>query len=309
MQVSSLMSGLQYRASGALKHADYGDGTNLNVSYNNRQLLTRYELNNVKDLTAWPYPYTTMGSQNQYHDDGRVSYTQDLRNGNFDRGYTFDHAGRLEIATSGREARGEPPANPIDSPYKQTFSYDVWGNMGRAARLWSEGQSDTPSYTNNRRSDRGYDAEGHDIGGGWAPYRSHDYDANTASDPDDLGLMQIQLPTAQDQFKKVFPSTPASSLREKDLFDPTFNVILATSHLGALNTRFGSARIALGSYKQGVGNTLKGQQYFGQSNIPAGAQRYAVDPSGLSVNSQFYADSILGCAALVDFIRNSSVLR
>jgi len=177
MQVSSLMSGLQYRASGALKRADYGDGTNLNLSYNNRLLMTRYELNNVY-YTAWPPAYVTMGSQNQYHSDGRVQYTQDLRDGRFDRGYTFDHAGRLEVATSGREARGEPPANPPDSPYKQTFSYDVWVNMGRTARLWSQGQGDTPTYTNNRRSDWAYDAEGNAIQGGWAPFRTHDYDSS-----------------------------------------------------------------------------------------------------------------------------------
>ena len=175
MQVSSLMTGLQYRASGALKHAEYGDGTNLNLSYNIRQLLTRYELNNVKDGTTWPYPFTTMGSQNQYYADGRVEYTQDLRNGNFDRGYMFDHAGRLEIATSGREARGEPPANTADSPYKQNLSYDPWNNMGRAARFWSEGQSDLPTYSNNRRSDWYYDAEGNALLS--SPARTHTYDA------------------------------------------------------------------------------------------------------------------------------------
>ena len=120
---------------------------------------------------------SAMGSQNQYYADGRLQYAQDLRNGNFDRGYSYDHAGRTSEATSGREARGETPSSPVDSPYKQTLSHNVWNNLSRTGRLWSEGQSDAPTYTNNRRSDRAYDAEGHVVGGGWQPFRTHDYDA------------------------------------------------------------------------------------------------------------------------------------
>ena len=157
------MSDLQYRASGALKHAEYGDGAELNLSYNNRQLLTRYELNNLMDTATYPQTVATMGSQNQYYADGRLQYAQDLRNGNFDRDYSYDHAGRTSEATSGREARGETPSSPVDSPYKQTLSYNVWNNLGRTGRLWSEGQSDAPSYSNNRRSDWAYDAQGNAI--------------------------------------------------------------------------------------------------------------------------------------------------
>jgi YD repeat-containing protein len=176
MQVSALMTGLQYRASGALKHAAYADGTQLNMSYNERQLLSRYELNNVTDSTSYPNSVTTMGSENQYYADGRIHYAQDLRNGDFDRGYTYDRAGRLQEATSGREARGLAPSNPADSPYKQTFSYDVWNNMGRSARHWTSGQVDLPTYTNNRRADWFYDAAGHALVSSQA--KTHVFDAS-----------------------------------------------------------------------------------------------------------------------------------
>jgi YD repeat-containing protein len=175
MQTSSLMTSMQYRASGALKHASYGDGTQLNLSYNSRQLLTRFELSNVLDVTTYPQVVTTMGTQNDYDADGRIHYAADLRNGNFDRGYTYDDIGRLKEATSGREARGLLPNNPVDSPYKQTFSYDTWNNMGRTGRLWSQGVGDAPTYTNNRRSDWYYDAEGNALLTN--PNKTHDYDA------------------------------------------------------------------------------------------------------------------------------------
>jgi YD repeat-containing protein len=171
MQVSSLMSSLQYRASGALKHAAYGDGTQLNMSYNSRMLMTRYELNVANGGAS-----VTMGSQNQFHDDGRVRYAQDLNDSKFDRGYEYDHVGRLKEATSGREARGEPPSNPTtDSPYKQTFSYDAWSNMGRSGRHWTQPQADNPTYANNRRSDWTYDASGNVVV--TLPYKANDYDA------------------------------------------------------------------------------------------------------------------------------------
>ncbi|HEY2961020.1 MAG TPA: hypothetical protein VGJ37_01290, partial [Pyrinomonadaceae bacterium] len=173
---AQILTGLQYRAWGALKHANYGDGPQVNVTYNARLQPTRYELSNVY-LSPLIYPgYYTVGSENEYYSDGRLRYARDLQDGNFDRAFAFDHAGRLKEAYTGREARGLPPSNPADSPYRQSYSYDVWNNMARTGRHWTASVSDTPTYTNNRRSDWGYDAAGN-VTSRDAGQRTHAYDA------------------------------------------------------------------------------------------------------------------------------------
>lgn len=154
------MSGIQYRAWGATKHINYGSGAALDVTYNARLLPLYYSINPVY---RWTYPpgYTTMGTENQYHPDGRIRYARDLQDGTFDRSYFYDHATRLQSAYSGREARGFPPSGYSDCPFQQTFTYDTWSNMGRTGHLWAGPAGDMPSYNNNgRRSDWAYDAAG-----------------------------------------------------------------------------------------------------------------------------------------------------
>jgi hypothetical protein len=81
--------------------------------------------------------------------------------GIFDRGYEYDHVGRIKEALSGREARGLPVLSYPDNPFRQSYTYDVWDNMKRPSnRHWSANLPDTPTYTNNRRSDATYDEEG-----------------------------------------------------------------------------------------------------------------------------------------------------
>ena len=157
--ITSYASNLQYRAWGAVRHVSYGSGAELNVTYNGRLLPTRYELGNVSTSGT---SITTMGTANQFYDDGRVRYAQDLQNGNFDRGYEYDQVGRIQHATSGREARGLAPVFPRDNPFHQSYTYDVWSNMARPTNQhWSAAlPPDTPTYTNNRRADWSYDANG-----------------------------------------------------------------------------------------------------------------------------------------------------
>ncbi len=173
---AQLLSGIQYRAWGAMKHASYGDGPQLNVTYNARLQVARYEINNVY-LSYLIYPgYFTIGSENQYYADGRLRYARDLQDGNFDRAYDYDQAGRLKEAYSGREARGLPPLSNPDNPYRQSYSYDVWNNMGRTGKHWSAPVSDTPTYTNNRRPDWSYDANGEVTSRDYGN-RNHSYEA------------------------------------------------------------------------------------------------------------------------------------
>jgi hypothetical protein len=90
--------------------------------------------------------------------------------------FAYDHAGRLKEAYSGREARGLPATTPADSPFRQSFSYDVWNNMSRTGRHWTATVSDTPTYTNNRRTDWTYNSDG-DVTSRDEAQRIHTYDA------------------------------------------------------------------------------------------------------------------------------------
>jgi YD repeat-containing protein len=156
--ITQFATGIQYRAWGGIKQMSYGSGANLNLTYTQRLLPLRYELGNVKPNGG---SVTIMGSQNQYFADGRVKYTQDLQDGNFDRAYEYDHAGRIKEAYSGREARGLAVLPYPDNPFRQSYTYDVWNNMKRPAnRHWSAGLPDNPTFINNRRTDATYDAAG-----------------------------------------------------------------------------------------------------------------------------------------------------
>ena len=156
--VTQLASGIQRRAWGAVKAMAYGNGTQMSAQYDGRMRATHYELDNVR--LSPNQAAVMLGSESQYEGDGHVSYARDLQDGNFDRAYSYDQAGRLQEAYSGREARGLPMLSPADNPLRQSYSYDAWGNMGRAGRTWSALVSDSPGYVNDRRSDSTYDADG-----------------------------------------------------------------------------------------------------------------------------------------------------
>ena len=79
---------------------------------------------------------------------------------NFDRSYSYDHAGRILEAKSGADVNGQQFA---PTPYHETFGYDAFSNVtARQSDLWNGVFSDTDSasYTDNRRLGWGYDADG-----------------------------------------------------------------------------------------------------------------------------------------------------
>jgi hypothetical protein len=94
-----------------------------------------------------------------YYNDGRISVVHNTSDANFDRSYSYDNAGRLTEAKSGGLVNGYQYA-PI--PYHETFGYDTFSNLtGRASDSWGDfSDTDSASYSNNRRSDWGYDADG-----------------------------------------------------------------------------------------------------------------------------------------------------
>jgi YD repeat-containing protein len=169
------MSGIQYRAFGATKSVNYGSGATLSVSYNPRMQPSYYAVNPVYRFT-YPPGYTTMGTENQYHPDGRIRYARDLQDGTFDRSYFYDHDSRMQRIYTGREARGFSPSGYADCPFQQTYSYDVWNNMSRTGHHWEVPRGDTPSYSNDRRADWTYDASGNVLATDYG-WNVHSYNA------------------------------------------------------------------------------------------------------------------------------------
>jgi YD repeat-containing protein len=155
--ISQYASQIKYRAWGSVKHLTYGSGRTLDMGYNSRLKVSHYELSQI----AESFPKVSLDYQ--YYEDARLRYTKDLMDPRFDRSYTYDHMGRMTQALSGAEARGG--AATTDRPYKETFGYNVWGNVtSRITQMWSGTPvTFTATYVNNRvqnNSQWQYDADG-----------------------------------------------------------------------------------------------------------------------------------------------------
>jgi YD repeat-containing protein len=150
--ITSYLSGLQYRAWGAVKHANYGSGFTSDATYNSRMKAASFLIP------------TVMSKIYDYYADGTLKFSGDLLDHRFDRLYRWDHAGRISEAYSGAEARNEGPTT--NRPYKQLYGYDAMGHVTqRTNSSWSLGPTTTTdSYTNNRHNPVGqlwqYDADG-----------------------------------------------------------------------------------------------------------------------------------------------------
>lgn len=155
---SGFASGVMYRAWGGLNEVTYGNGVREQMSYNERMLPTSYNVTGLRFSSG--AAAAPSGSTYAYYPDGRLRYASDIQNNIFDRSYEYDHAGRLKAARSGSEARG---GTALDGPYRQNYTYDVWGKLtGRDDLLWGQQQGDSPQYDNNNHRRQGwiYDADG-----------------------------------------------------------------------------------------------------------------------------------------------------
>jgi YD repeat-containing protein len=150
--ISQFASNIKYRAWGGMKSASYSPSRSLSIDYSTRMQPTLYRIIG---------PYQTLGEEFQYYPDGQISYSRDLNDSTFDRSYSYDHVRRLISAFSGSEARG---GSAPDGPYRQTYSFDSWGNLTqRTGRDWSHTSSPVSFSYNpatNRNSQWTYDADG-----------------------------------------------------------------------------------------------------------------------------------------------------
>lgn len=99
-----------------------------------------------------------------YYNDGRVKDARHGASGNveFDRSYSYDHAGRMTQGLSGRAARGLPPDPNEPDPYSQTYQYDVFSNLtSRTSSMWNhEINPFNGVYVNDRNTSWTYDEAG-----------------------------------------------------------------------------------------------------------------------------------------------------
>ena len=165
-------TGLSYRAFGAIKGMNYGDGTSLSTTFDKRLRPTKWD---VSGVLGYNYNYDYLNEHT-----GRVTYAGSIYDATLDRSYEYDNVGRLAISHSGAEARahvGVPGAQwgTMDGPYSQGYDYDVWGNVTHKYGWGGEVQGGTAgqtsdiyyNYTNNQRNGFSYDAAGNltnDIG-------------------------------------------------------------------------------------------------------------------------------------------------
>jgi YD repeat-containing protein len=157
---SQYLSNIEYRAWGARKYVDYGNGVHAQANYNSRLVPTSYSLSNVSKS----YPFTdsaTLSWTYDYYDDGRVHHASDGDDNKWDRSYAYDHAARISEADTNKRARSQTPDSYHPDPYQQSFGYDAFNHSAnRTGYLYSQMLSDSASYTNNRRSGWTYDADG-----------------------------------------------------------------------------------------------------------------------------------------------------
>ena len=153
--VSNYASGFEYRAWGATRNVNFGNGTNQQTLFNSRVQPTGGSINGLApgiSSVSWSY---------DYYNDGRQKHAYNAFDNRFDRLLEYDHVGRLKTAYSGREARGLAPTTPYpDSPYQQNFEYDAFNNqIQKAGRFWRMTQSGATPCLPRQQTD-GCDSEG-----------------------------------------------------------------------------------------------------------------------------------------------------
>lgn len=171
-------SQMQYRASGALKSAAYGNGTSLGLSYDGQGRIGGYTLAGLgwPGVVDPPLPRFSVGANYLYHDDGRLKFAGQLGGASVqDRAYSYDHVGRLKAAYSGAEARDfrdGTTGGAADGPFKETFSYDALGDLlETGGRFWSRADATSSTYDGRGRNTAWeYDAEGDLVSGTGARY-------------------------------------------------------------------------------------------------------------------------------------------
>jgi YD repeat-containing protein len=272
-----------YRAWGAIKDFDFGNGVHQHLNFNNRLQNTALALSNVNTLGTMSWTY-------DYYSDGRLSRVTDSAAPNFDRYFDYDHEGRVLNALTGSEARGGTTA---DGPFRQSYNYDVWENTtSRTNRLWTQSpQAEGPiNYPNNRHENWQYDDQGrlrgtYDANIGYdAAGRNVFFSANVYL-PNGQSVLEIgqtfdgnSQPVSKTETNRSDPNAPASvtstyylrstALGGKVVAEMDSNGYKRVGHIYA-----GEMEIAT----QTIFNPGHGSQVSWSSTNPATGSHYALD--------------------------------
>lgn len=141
------VNNVSYRAWGAVKTAAFNGQTGT-VSYNNRMLPTHYG--------AYDYTYYDDGKLQEFRDlNDQVGNPQNVQFHYMSRRYSYDHAGRSTSV-------GQLQNYSIMPPFSGNYGYDAFDNLTSRSGSYAINppQSDSGTYTNNRRTGWTYNAEG-----------------------------------------------------------------------------------------------------------------------------------------------------
>ena len=160
--VTSYVNDIKYRAFGAVKEMDYGNGVQMTQKFDNRLQLEEFKVENPGGGTP------SIKKNYQYYNDGRMKFSSDTGDAllrgdshNFDRSYAYDFMGRLTAARSGIEAGGTPASDRSQVPYKQDYTYNAFGNVtARNTYHWTQSDDQTNAWTNNKENSWTYDEDG-----------------------------------------------------------------------------------------------------------------------------------------------------
>jgi YD repeat-containing protein len=166
--VTTYASAVKYRAWGAMKSLTYGNNMWLSTEYDSRMRVSRFHVGGVNS----PYSPTAMLSDFRYDADGGLRFASmgsatDGVVSSYDRAYKYDHAGRLVEAFTSQQANDYHQTGAVGVgggqyvPYRQTYSYDAWGNQtGRDNWYWERQDIHTANFTENRRTETGWNYDG-----------------------------------------------------------------------------------------------------------------------------------------------------
>ena len=155
--VTNYASNPNYRAWGGLKNLSYGDGTQVETTFNNRLQAVGFNLAKAGQAI--------MQKSYGYYADGNLRVAGDLLNPKFDRLNKYDQVGRISEAKSSLEAHGQVISDQGQQignlPYRQSYNYNAFGNLtGRINLTWGGTYVNNYTFTNNRIANWQYDVDG-----------------------------------------------------------------------------------------------------------------------------------------------------
>jgi hypothetical protein len=157
--ITSYASNPHYRAWGALESVENGSGMKSVLTFDDRLRASNHEVRTISTPVS-----KLFDKDYEYYADGKLKMIDETAGENiFDRSFTYDHQGRIKDAKSAIEADGQTETNLENLPYRQTYTFDAFGNItNRQSTLWDYegGWNFSHTVTNNRVTGHVYDADG-----------------------------------------------------------------------------------------------------------------------------------------------------